>query len=147
LRFGSYAKRQCAKLGEKRPPTFDFLGFTHYVTESRRKRFQVGRKTQGSRVARKLKEVGVRLARLRTSGGQVMMDYAKRHLRGHIAYFGVSGNSRSLKTYVYRVSRILFKWLNRRSQRRSINWARFGEVLKTWLPPVRIKHNLYPCPW
>ena len=105
----------------------------------------VGRKTQGSRINRKLKEVGVRLAKLRTSGGRAMMDYAKRHLQGHIAYFGVSGNSRSLKTYVYRVSRVLFKWLNRRSQRGSVNWARFGEVLKIWLPPARIKHNLYPC--
>ncbi len=55
-----------------------------------------------------------------------MMDNAKRHLQGHIAYFGVSGNSRS--------------------QRRSVNWARFGEVLKAWLPPVRILHNLYPSP-
>jgi group II intron reverse transcriptase/maturase len=144
LRFGSYAKRQCTKLGFGHPPTFDFLGFTHFVTQSRSKRFMVGRKTQGSRINRKLKEVGVRLAKLRTSGGRAMMDYAKRHLQGHIAYFGISGNSRSLKTYVYRVSRVLFKWLNRRSQRRSVNWARFGEVLKTWLPPVRIKHNLYP---
>ena len=104
----------------------------------------VGRKTQGSRINKKLEEVGVRLAKLRTSGGRAMMDYAKRHLRGHIAYFGVSGTRRSLKTYIYRVSRVLFKWLNRRSQRKSVNWARFGEVLKTWLPPVRIKHNLYP---
>lgn len=146
LRFGSYAKRQCAKLGLKRPPTFDFLGFTHYVTESRSKRFLVGRKTQGSRISRKLKEVGGRLAELRTSGGRAMMDYAKRHLRGHIGYFGVSGNSRSVKTYVYRVSQVLFKWLNRRSQRKGVKWARFGEALKTWLPPVRIKHNLYPRP-
>lgn len=144
LRFGSYAKRQCAKLGLGRPSTFDFLGFTHYVTQSRSKRFMVGRKTQGSRINRKLKEVGERLAKLRTSGGRAMMDYAKRHLQGHIAYFGISGNSRSLRTYVYRVSLMLFKWLNRRSQRRSVNWARFGEVLETWLPPVRIKHNLYP---
>ena len=146
LRFGSYAKRQCVKLGLKRPPTFDFLGFTHYVTQSRSKRFMVGRKTQSSRISRKLKEVGVRLAKLRTSGGRAMMDYAKRHLQGHIAYFGVSGNSRSLRTYAYRVSQMLFKWLNRRSQRRSVNWARFGEVLKTWQPSVRIRHNLYPHP-
>ena len=94
----------------------------------------------------KLKEVGVRLAKLRTSGGRAMMDYAKRHLQGHIAYFGVSGNSRSLRTYAYRVSQMLFKWLNRRSQRRSVNWARFGEVLKTGQPSVRIRHNLYPHP-
>lgn len=120
LRFGSYAKRQCAKLGLSRPPSFDFLGFTHYVTWSRSKRFMVGRKTQGSRINKKLKEVGVRLAKLRTSGGHAMMDYTKRHLQGHIAYFGVSGNSRSLKTYIYRVSRVLFKWLNRRSQCKSV---------------------------
>lgn len=63
LRFGSYAKQQYVKLGEKRPPTFDFLGFSHYVTESRRKRFMVGRKTQGSRVCGKLKEVNIRLAK------------------------------------------------------------------------------------
>jgi group II intron reverse transcriptase/maturase len=144
LRFGSYTKRQCAKLGLGRPQTFDFLGFTHYVTESRSKRFMVGRKTQGSRISRKLKEVGVRLAKLRTSGGRAMMDYVKRHLQGHIAYYGISGNIRSLKTYVYRVSQVLFKWLNRRSQRRGVKWSRFGEVLKTWLPVVRIKHNLYP---
>ncbi len=72
-----------------------------------------------------------------------MMDYAKRHMQGHIAYFGGSGNSRNLKTYVYCVSRFLCKWLNRRGQRKSVNWVRFGAVLKTWLPPVRIKHNLY----
>jgi hypothetical protein len=90
--------------------------------------------------------MGTGIAKLRVKGGRAMMDYAKRHLQGHIAYFGVSGNSRSLKTYVYRVSRVLFKWLNRRSQRKSVNWARFGEVLKTWLPAARIKHNLYPGP-
>ncbi len=89
LRFGSDARRQCAKLGEKRVPTFDFLGFTHFVTTSRSKRFMVGRKTQCSRISRKLKEVGARLAKLRTRGGRAMMNYAKRHLQGHIAYFGV----------------------------------------------------------
>lgn len=143
-RFGSYAKRQCAKLGEGRVATFNFLGFTHYVTLSRTKRFLVGRKTQKERICKKLAEVGVKLAKLRTAGGREMMRYAKRHLQGHIAYYGVSGNSRSIRKYVYNVSRLLFKWLNRRSQRKSFNWARFSEVLKRWLPPVRIMHNLYP---
>jgi hypothetical protein len=63
-----------------------------------------------------------------------------------LAYYGVSGNSRSLRQYVYRAGRVLFKWLNRRSQRRSIPWDRFGEVLRRSLPPVRIMHNLYPYP-
>jgi group II intron reverse transcriptase/maturase len=143
-RFGSYAKRQCIKLGEGRPPTFNFLGFTHYVTLSRSKRFLVGRKTQKERMSKKLKEVGDKLARLRTAGGREMMQYAKRHLQGHIAYYGVSGNSRSIRKYVCSVRRLLYKWLNRRSQRKSINWTRFSDVFKRGMPPVRILHNLYP---
>ena len=48
--------------------------------------------------------------------------------------------------YVHR-SRLLYKWLNRRSQRRSTDWARFRTTLHSrWLPPLRIRHNLYPDP-
>lgn len=72
------------------------------------------------------------------------MQYARRHLRGHMAYYGVSGNSRSLRRYFYRASRLLFKGLSRRSQRRSIPWERFGAVLCVWLPPILIMHDLYP---
>jgi len=39
---------------------------------------------------------------------------------------------------------LLFKWLNRRSQRKSVTWARFGKVLKDWMPSLRVRHNLYP---
>jgi len=146
LCFGSQAQQHCDRLGLKRPATFDFLGFTHYVGRSRSKRFVVGRKTQAKRMSKKLKEVGEKLAKLRWQGGKAMMDFIKRHLQGHIAYFGVSGNSRSVRNYVFHVSRLLFKWLNRRSQRSRINWARFNRVLKSWLPPVRVLHNLYPAP-
>ena len=106
----------------------------------------VGRKTQAKRMSKQLKEVGEKLAKLRWQGGKAMMDFIKRHLQGHIAYFGVSGNSRSVRNYVFHVSRLLFKWLNRLSQRSRINWARFNRVLKSWLPPVRVLHNLYPAP-
>jgi len=75
-----------------------------------------------------------------------MMDYAKRHLQGHVGYYGVSGNARQVGTYAYRVSRLLFKWLNRRSQRRGVTWDRFSKVLSGWRPSLRIWHNLYPKP-
>ena len=75
-----------------------------------------------------------------------MMAYLRRHIQGHIQYYGVSGNSRSLHSYVYRAGQLLFKWLNRRSQRRSANWKRFSPVLKRLLPTPRIVHNLYPVP-
>ena len=146
LRFGSRAASDCQKDGSKRPSTFDFLGFTHYVGKSRRGRFVLGRRSQRTRIAKKLKEVSDRLSALRVKGGRAMMDYAKRHLRGHLAYYAVSGNARSIRTYAYRISRLLFKRLNQRSQRRSVAWDRFGKILSGWMPSLRIQHNLYPKP-
>ncbi len=80
-------------------------------------------------------------------GGKAMMAYVRRHLQGHIRYYGVSGNYQALSRYVKAASRLLFKWLNRRSQRRSISWKRFSPILKERvLPSIRIVHNLYPIP-
>jgi len=143
-RFGHLAQRRCKQDGHRRPQTFNFLGFTHYVGRSRKGNFVVGHKTQRERIQKKLKELKVRLASLRVRGGKAMMEYAHRHLQGHIQYFGVSGNSRSLRQYRHQVQRLLFNWLNRRSQRRSCNWKRFGEAMKGYLPRTRIVHNLYP---
>jgi hypothetical protein len=147
LRFGTRATKDCHLDGERRPRTFSFLGLTHYVSRSRRGRFVVGRKTERKRFNGKLKQLNERLRRLRRVGGKAMMDYLRRHLEGHIRYYGVSGNYRALSRYVKAASRLLFKWLNRRSQRRSISWERFREVLrKRVLPRIRIIHNLYPVP-
>ena len=133
LRFGNQAMRYCHLDGLRRPQSFNFLGLTHYVSRSRRGRFVVGRKTERRRFSGKLKLLNERLRRLR--------------LAGHIRYYGVSGNYRAVRCYVNAACRLLFKWLNRRSQRRAISWARFRRVLRDRvLPRVRIVHNLYPVP-
>ncbi len=146
LRFGSKVQRDHEKQVAQRPSTFNFLGFTHYAGKSRGNHFLVGRKSQCERIAKKLKEAGDRLSALRVEGGRAMMDYAKRHLQGHVAYYAVSGNARSVRTYAYMLSRLLFKWLNRRSQRLGVQWSRFGKILSDWMPSLRIQHNLYPKP-
>ena len=144
LRFGDQARAQCKREGLRRPQTFNFLGFTHFVGCTRDGRFVVGHQTQGERIRKKLKALNVRLATLRTHGGKAMVAHVRRHLQGHIQYFGVSGNSRSLQQYVYQAGRRLFKWLNRRSQRRSVTWDRYHQEVARHLPRPRIIHNLYP---
>jgi RNA-directed DNA polymerase len=144
VRFGSNAERDCHRDGLRCPATFSFLGFTHFVSRSRGGRFVVGRKTQGKRFRVKLKLLNQRLRALRIEGGRAMIEYVERHLRGHIHYYGVSGNMRSLRRYFYRACRLLCKWLNRRSQRRSITWARFWPLITPVLPRPRIVHDLYP---
>lgn len=47
----------------------------------------------------------------------------------------------------YCTQRLLFKWLNRRSQKRSLNWKQFSTYIRRWLPKARILHDLYPVPW
>jgi len=146
LRFGSAAPRHCHKEGLRRPQTFSFLGITHFVGRSRKGRFVVGRKTEGTRFRKKLKLLNQRLRALRVAGGKAMLAFMRRHLQGHIQYYGVSGNVRSVTGYVYFATRLLHKWLNRRSQRRSLTWERFCEVVVPRLPRARIVHDLYPVP-
>lgn len=146
IRFGSQAAKDCGKEGLKHPATFNFLGFTHYVGKSRKGWFKVGRATQRERIAKKLKEVGRKLATLRVQGGKAMMDYARQHLLGHLAYYAVSGNTRQIGNYAHLIGRLLFKWLNRRSQKRSCNWKTFSRVLKAWMPSLKVRHYLYPNP-
>lgn len=59
----------------------------------------LGRRSQCERIAKKLKEVSDRLSVLRVEGDRAMMDYAKRHLRGHAAYYAVRGNARNIRIY------------------------------------------------
>jgi RNA-directed DNA polymerase len=72
-------------------------------------------------------------------------------MRGHYAYYGVSGNYRRLSWYADEVASIWKKWLSRRDRRRRLPWSRFTELLKRYpLPAARIVHRYTgvsePCP-
>jgi RNA-directed DNA polymerase len=147
IRFGRQAERLGARDGRKHPAAFTFLGITHYVGKRRRGFFVVGRKTDGKMMSKKLKEFGLSLRALRAKGGKAMALFARQHLVGHYNYYGVSGNSRSILAYGHHATRLLCKWLTRRSQRKSLTWKRFGEICAGGLlPKPRIIHKLCPCP-
>ena len=125
--------------------TFDFLGFTFYIGKSRKGFYLVKVKTIGKRFRSKLKKVNewARAIRNKTSLNQIMKTAASR-VRGHIQYYGVSHNSANVSTFIYHVTRILFKWLNRRSQRKSFTWAKSRMLLdKINFPEAKICHKLF----
>ena len=126
--------------------TFSFLGLTHYITRSRKGGFKVGRRTEGKRLRSKLKAVNIKLRKMRTLGGSAMVRFMQQHLRGHMQYYGVSDNIKQVSSYFYHATRLLFKWLNRRSQRRSLNWEQFGRRIQPLLPRPRIIHSFYAIP-
>ena len=124
--------------------TFDFLGFTFYFGKSR-KGFQILKvKTIGKRFSSKLKKANdwARSIRNKISLKQIIKIAAAK-VRGHVQYYGVSHNSQTVSRFVIQVKRILFKWLNRRSQRKSFNWAQFGKYLDMVnFPKAKICHKL-----
>ena len=65
-------------------------------------------------------------------------------LRGHYAYYGVTDNHRGIERFYREVTKLLYKWLNRRSQRRSYRWAEFEELLKLYpMPRPRVRVHLF----
>ena len=146
IHFGRFAEQEAKRSGRK-PETFDFLGFTHYCGRTNRSgNFKVKRRTSAKKFRTKLKEVKawLRGRHSRQKKGAVLRS-AKLKLVGHLNYYAITDNSRMCELYKKRVTRLLFKWLNRRSQRRSYNWAQFNDAL-AWVgwPSVRIRHNLNP---
>jgi len=125
--------------------TFDFLGFTHYCGRTKKGNFKVGRKTSAKKFTAKLRELRdwIRKVSNRASPREWWPKLCTK-LVGHIRYYGVSGNYNSVARFRYLAGKAVFKWLNRRSQRRSYNWEEFLRYLeKHPLPEVKIYHNLY----
>jgi RNA-directed DNA polymerase len=125
--------------------TFNFLGFTHYMGKTRKGKFKVGRKTERKRFAKGLKNVKnfIKLNRSRMRRAEIWKRVCQM-LSGHYRYYGVSDNSKQIVNFSYRVRRLLFKWLNRRFQKRSMNWEEFSNYEKIFpLPRARIYCNLY----
>ena len=74
-----------------------------------------------------------------------LLRQAKAKLQGHLNYYAITDNSPMCSSYRFQVAQLLFKWLNRRSQRRSYTWERFNDAL-AWVgwPRGEIVHNLDP---
>jgi group II intron reverse transcriptase/maturase len=144
MSFGKYESVNAGKQGRK-PNCFDFLGLTHYCTKSRHGGFLVGRVTIAKRFRKKVKQLKEWFKDNRNVLPLIdLWKSLKRKLQGHYAYYGISGNYRGIYRYYQCAIRLAFKWLNRRSQRKSFNWEQFYGYLKKYpLPKPRIVHHLY----
>jgi RNA-directed DNA polymerase len=127
-----------------RPGSFDLLGFTHYWGRSRRGLWVVKRKTAQGRLSRALRTMAqwCRLSRHQPIVEQHHTLVQK--LRGHFAYYGITGNGRALQQFREAVVRIWKKWLSRRRRRGFLSWTVFGRLLRRYaLPPPVVVHSVY----
>ena len=145
VEFGRFAEQNRRERGLGKPETFDFLGFTHFCSKSKPNGwFRVGYKTANKKQRMKLKEMNLWLKQNRILRVRDLISALNQKLRGHYQYFGITGNIKSIVDFLFYTQRMLFKWLNRRSQKRSYSWDGFNELLKVFpLARPRIYFKLF----
>jgi group II intron reverse transcriptase/maturase len=142
IQFGRFAARDRAARGNRRPETFQFLGFTHICAKTRDGRFKLQRVTDKKRLRAKLSAVKTELMRRRHLPIPDQGRWLASVVRGHCAYYAVPDNSEALRVFREQVIWHWYRALRRRSQRSRMPWERMRRLAKRWLPTVRILH-----PW
>jgi len=127
---------------DRHPGTFDLLGFTHYWGRTLRGGWAVMRKTASKRLSRAVRSIAEWCRNNRHCPVCEQHAILSQKVRGHYAYYGITGNFRMLKAFLTAVHRAWHQWLNRRNRRRDMNWDRFNRLLKRYgLPSPRIVHS------
>jgi RNA-directed DNA polymerase len=138
LEFGRYAVERRARRGQRRPETFDFLGFCAKTHENQR--FTVRRLTTAKRMRETLKAVRQSLMRRRHAPISELGVWLHHVVQGYLNYHAVPGNLKRLGMFRAEVCRAWLHALRRRSQRSRMTWERFGRLVARYIPKVRSYH-------
>jgi RNA-directed DNA polymerase len=142
IEFGRYAALNRAKRGDRKPETFEFLGFTHMCAKTRNGRFKLKRVTSKKKMRAKLRAVKTEIRRRWHHSIPEQGRWLASVLAGHYRYYAVPDNIRALQAFREAIIRLWLKALRRRSQRSGMTWERVGRFAERWLPTARIQH-----PW
>jgi len=142
IEFGRFAAPDRASRGERKPETFEFLGFTHVCAKNRYGRFKLKRATSKKKMRVKLKSVKAEMMRRRDLPIPEQGRWLSSVLVGHYRYYAVPDNSEALHGFRRRVARHWRRALSRRSQKGQMTWQRMRALEARWLPQPRILH-----PW
>jgi RNA-directed DNA polymerase len=127
------------------PGTFDLLGFTHFWGRSRKGVWVVKRRTARSRFGRTLRRIAEWCRVHRHQPVAKQHAALNRKLKGHDAYYGITGNCSALGRLRHWVERIWRKWLSSRSQHGRLSWKRMRALLRVFpLARPRVVHSALP---
>ena len=131
-------------LPENRSGTFDLLGFSHYWGRSRKGYWVIKLKTASDRFSRAVRSIDQWCRDHRHWSLSEQQQKLNQKLRGHYAYYGVTGNSGALSRFLFEVECLWRKWLSRRSRSGLMPWNRFHRLLRRYpLARVRTVRSAY----
>jgi RNA-directed DNA polymerase len=142
IEFGRFAAKDRESRGLGKPETFNFLGFTHICSRSRRGAFQLKRQTRRDRMRARLRAIKEELRRRMHEPIPLQSKWLQLVVRGYFAYHAVPTNSRCLGVFRHYVVDLWRRSLAQRSQRDRTTWNRMAKLAAEFLPPPRILH-----PW
>jgi hypothetical protein len=142
VEFGPYARENCERRAQGKPETFDFLGFTHYCSQSHLGTFPVKRCSIKKRLRATLQAIKVKLRKRMHLPISEQGQWLQSVVRGWLQYHAVPFNRKALETFHRRVARMWRHVLRRRSQkgRQRWTWQRMYQLIDRWFPPVQILH-------
>ncbi len=141
IEFGRHAARHRKQRGERKPETFDFLGFTHLCGKpSKKGHFMVLRKTARKRMRAKLQQIKQLLLARKHDPVEQTGKWPRSVVQGYFNYHAVPGNGRSMGKFREQVERYWRLALRRRSQKSRMTWDRFRPLAQRWIPVQRVLH-------
>jgi hypothetical protein len=146
LEFGRFARYNREGRGERKPDTFDFLGFTFYCgLDGKKSFFRCRVKTSKKKFRSKIRAMKEWIKEHRTLRLEQIFKTINAKLRGHYQYYGVTDNTKDVKNFLAQTKWLLFKWLNRRSQKKSYSIDTFYNGLLRIFPLIEpeIKVSLF----
>lgn len=146
LEFGRFARQNRERRGERKPDTFDFLGFTFYCgLDGKKSFFRCRVKTSKKKFRSKVKAMKEWIKTHRTIPLEKIFKTINTKLRGHYQYYGVTDNTKEVKNFLAQTKWLLYKWLNRRSQKKSYSVDTFYNGLLRTFPLLEpeIKVSLF----
>ena len=139
LEFGRQAEQRRKEQGLGRPETFDFLGFTHCCSKTRKGGFKILRLTVKKRMRATLAAIRDKLTKKRHEPIGQVGAWLKRVMRGYFNYHAVPDNLKRLKGFRHVVCRAWIKQLRRRSQKDKMTWVQFDRFARQYVPcPLRV---------
>jgi RNA-directed DNA polymerase len=142
IEFGRFAADNRRERGEGKSETFNFLGFTHICGKTRNGKFQLVRHTIKKRMRQTLERIKEELKQCMHDAVPEQGRWLRAVVGGYFAYHAVPTNYQALGEFRTEVVRSWLRSLRRRSQKHSLTWRRFNELVDRWLPRPRIMH-----PW
>ena len=125
--------------GERKPETFDFLGFTHYCSSGIKGQFRAKRKTSRKKFRVKVQEMKKWLKERMHCKVSETIKLLNIKLTGHYRYYGITDNIISMYNFYEIVVKMLYKTLNRRRQKNRYGYMNYYEKIEKQI----IKPKLY----